>query len=118
MIIKSEIKVKKRSRLWYLLPIFLHVVGGLIAYFLLRGTDPSIAKNALWLVILSAAVTAIVFAVYIAYLNDMNAARERILTAKVINTKSGTIQYADVGQGSPVLAIHGAGGGFDQGLYY
>ncbi len=55
--------------------MFLHVVGGLIAYFMLRGTGSAIASNSLWLgIILSAAVTTIAFAVYIAYLNDMNAA--------------------------------------------
>jgi pimeloyl-ACP methyl ester carboxylesterase len=47
----------------------------------------------------------------------MVAARERISTAQVINTAIGPIQYADVGQGIPVLMVHGAGGGFDQGLF-
>lgn len=30
----------------------------------------------------------------------------------------GAIEYADVGTGAPVLVIHGAGGGFDQGLEF
>ena len=115
---RHEATTKRRSRLWYLLPIFLHVIGGLIAYFALRGSDHAIAKNSLWLgIILSAVATTLALAVYLAYVNDMIAARERISTAQVINTAIGPIQYADVGHGIPVLMIHGAGGGFDQGLF-
>ena len=105
-----------------MLPIFLHIVGGLVAYFLLRGSDPTIAKNSLWLgIILSAAVTTAALAVYVAFLNDMSSTRERISTgSKVANTAEfGPIEYADIGQSgsSPtVLAIHGTGGGFDQGI--
>ena len=38
-----------RSRWWYLLPIFLDIVGGIIAYFVLRHDDPQKAKNCLLL---------------------------------------------------------------------
>ncbi len=108
----------RRSRLWYLLPIFLHVIGGLIAYFALRGSDHAIARSSLWLgIILSAVATTFALAVYLAYINDMTAALERISTAQVINTAVGPIQYADVGHGIPVLMVHGAGGGFYQGLF-
>ncbi len=117
MTAKSDIK-KKRSRLWYLLPIFLHVAGGIAAYFILKESDPAIAKNSLWFgIALSAAVSIAGTAVYLAYLNDITATRERIATgSNVIDTAYGPIEYADVGQGSPVLVIHGTGGGFDQGL--
>src|SRR5215204_829111 len=117
MTIKSDYK-KKKSRLWYLLPIFLHVIGGIAVYMFLKGSDPRIAKNSLWLgVFLSAVATTIVAVVYLAYLNDISAAKERITTGStIINTAYGPIEYADVGQGNPVLAIHGTGGGFDQGL--
>jgi 2-hydroxy-6-oxonona-2,4-dienedioate hydrolase len=110
---------KRRSRLWYLLPIFLHIIGGLVAYFVVRGSDDAIARNSLWLgIILSAVTTSLAVAIYLAYLNDMTEARERIsTTVQVINTAYGPIQYADVGHGAPVLMIHGAGGGFDQGLF-
>ena len=40
---------QRRSRAWYLLPIFLGVVGGVIAYFVLRQDDSSLAKNCLYL---------------------------------------------------------------------
>ena len=38
-----------RSRWWYLLPIFLDIVGGVIAYFVLRQDDPQKARNCLLL---------------------------------------------------------------------
>ena len=41
--------VKSRSNGWYVLPIFLGWIGGLIAYFILRRDDPRKAKNCLYL---------------------------------------------------------------------
>jgi hypothetical protein len=38
------------------------------------------------------------------------------LSSKFVNTPCGVIEYADVGTGPVILAIHGAGGGFDQSL--
>lgn len=100
-----------------MLPIFLHAVGGLIAYFLLRGTDAATANNSFWLgIIISAVLTTIALAVFIAYINDMNALQERLSASKIVDTSMGKIEYTDVGQGIPILSIHGAGGGFDQGL--
>lgn len=85
---------------------------------MLRESNHTIARNSLWLgIILSTVATTLALAVYLAYVSDMAAARERISTAQVINTAYGPIQYADVGRGAPVLMIHGAGGGFDQGLF-
>ena len=34
-----------RSRMWYVLPIFLGIIGGVIAWFALRSTDGALAKN-------------------------------------------------------------------------
>jgi pimeloyl-ACP methyl ester carboxylesterase len=116
MVSKSEIQ-RHHSRLWYLLPIFLSIIGGLVAYFLVRSSDPTIAKNSLFIgIIITVVSCAIAVAVYVAYVNDMNVVRERISTSKTIDTPMGRIEYADVGQGIPILSIHGAGGGFDQGL--
>ena len=36
--------------------------------------------------------------------------------AQVVRTSRGPIEYAVIGDGPPVLVVHGAGGGFDQGL--
>ena len=38
-----------RSNWWFLLPIFLSIIGGVIAYFALRADDPAKAKNCLYL---------------------------------------------------------------------
>ncbi len=40
---------KQRSNAWFLLPIFFGVIGGIIAFFILRHDDPSKAKNCLYL---------------------------------------------------------------------
>jgi len=40
---------KRKSNIWFLLPIFLGVIGGIIAYFVLRNDDPPKAKNCLYL---------------------------------------------------------------------
>ena len=47
---------KRRSNLWFLLPIFLGLIGGIIAYFILRNDDPKKAKNCLYLSIVLAAI--------------------------------------------------------------
>ena len=36
--------------------------------------------------------------------------------SKVIATRVGDVEYAVVGEGTPYLYIHGAPGGYDQGL--
>jgi len=53
-----------------------------------------------------------------AYRTEIHAARKRIkASARVLETAAGRIEYGDAGDGPPVLMIHGAGGGFDQGLW-
>ena len=55
--------------------------------------------------------------VLIAYERDMRAARERIAAgSQIAQTRCGPIEYAVLGDGPPVLFVHGAGGGFDQAL--
>ena len=39
--------VKYRSKWWYLLPIFLGIVGGLVAWFALKNDDRKLAKHCL-----------------------------------------------------------------------
>ena len=115
---RHESPTNRRSRLWYLLPIFLSIVGGVIAYFVLRGNDPITARNTLWVgVVLATAATVAFLAIYASYNSEVGAARERVLAgSKVIETARGPIEYTTYGQGPPVLVIHGAGGGYDQGL--
>ncbi|HIC05476.1 MAG: hypothetical protein CXX67_03695 [Thaumarchaeota archaeon] len=40
---------KERSNWWYLVPIFLGLIGGIVAYFALRNDDRRKAKNCLFL---------------------------------------------------------------------
>ena len=55
-------EVRKRSNLWFLLPILLNVIGGVIAYFIIKDDDPRKAKNCLWLGVI---LTAISFAIFV-----------------------------------------------------
>ena len=116
---RHKAPTKRRSRLWYLLPIFLSIVGGIIAYFVLRESDAVTARNTLWVgVILASAAIVAFLAIYAVYNSEVGAARERVLAgSKVIESAMGPIEYTIYGQGPPILVIHGAGGGYDQGLF-
>ena len=52
------------------------------------------------------------------YAREIRAARRRLegLGSQVIETACGPVEFARVGEGYPVLVVHGALGGFDQGL--
>lgn len=54
-----------RSRWWYLLPILFDIIGGVIAYFILKDDDPKKAKNCLWLGIVLIAVEIGLFAIFV-----------------------------------------------------
>jgi pimeloyl-ACP methyl ester carboxylesterase len=47
----------------------------------------------------------------------MRLADERLSTSEFLTTPQGNIEYAVKGEGMPVLLLHGAGGGFDFGLW-
>ncbi|MCE9550710.1 MAG: alpha/beta hydrolase [Betaproteobacteria bacterium] len=62
-------------------------------------------------------ITGLFALVYANYQHDIHQARERILVgSQIAETPCGNIEYAVVGDGTPVLAVHGAGGGYDQGM--
>lgn len=72
-------------------------------------------RRILWLLLLLLAVFALL--IYFVYREDLNEARERLTGAsRIAETPCGPIEYAIAGTGAPVLVVHGAGGGFDQGL--
>jgi 2-hydroxy-6-oxonona-2,4-dienedioate hydrolase len=55
--------------------------------------------------------------VYAKYAHDLAAARSRLVDrSKTMVTSFGTMEYAVLGQGEPMLIVHGAEGGFDQSL--
>ncbi len=56
---------KPRSNAWFLLPILFGVIGGIIAFFILRHDDPRKAKNCLYLG-LAFMVIGIIFNIFIA----------------------------------------------------
>ena len=49
-----------RSRWWYLAPIFIGLIGGIIAYFAIRRDDPQKAKKCLWVGIILTAINVII----------------------------------------------------------
>ena len=62
------------------------------------------------------AVAALAAAV-LAYRKDIDVAFERVSAgSRIVQTPCGPIEYASAGDGDPVLVVHGAGGGFDQGM--
>jgi len=59
----------------------------------------------------------IAIAIMVIYTTDIRAARERLATGSLLaDTPCGIIEYAEAGEGPAVLVVHGAGGGFDQGM--
>lgn len=53
------------------------------------------------------------------YQRDISLACRRIARGgKTIETACGPIQYTEFGEGPPMLIVHGAGGGYDQGEYF
>jgi pimeloyl-ACP methyl ester carboxylesterase len=54
---------------------------------------------------------------YLRYRRDMRLARERVRAGShIVDTACGPIECAVRGEGPAVLVVHGAGGGYDQGL--
>jgi len=39
----------KRSWVWFLLPVFVHIIGGVIAYYALKPDEPRMAKDCLYI---------------------------------------------------------------------
>lgn len=56
-------------------------------------------------------------AIYTLYSRDIARATASLEgRSQLVDTEFGPIEYAEVGEGRPVLVIHGSGGGFQQGL--
>ncbi|MFO7817095.1 MAG: alpha/beta hydrolase [Desulfovibrionales bacterium] len=76
-------------------------------------------KKMLYILIGFLSIILIVLVVsFLFYKKQMKAAGERIQSeTRILETKYGKMEYAVRGHGKPILLIHGAGGGFDQGLW-
>jgi 2-hydroxy-6-oxonona-2,4-dienedioate hydrolase len=75
------------------------------------GEGPAVA---LLLILLVAVLFGLI---YTSYQRELRQARERVSTgSQIAQTPCGPIEYAVAGDGPPVLVVHGAGGGYDQGL--
>lgn len=64
-----------------------------------------------------AVLVAVAAFVILRYRRELAAARATVAQcSQIAATGSGPIEYSEQGSGAPLLSIHGAGGGFDQGL--
>jgi 2-hydroxy-6-oxonona-2,4-dienedioate hydrolase len=53
------------------------------------------------------------------FYTDIALARERVAQGSVlVATRCGPIEYQEAGSGVPLLAVHGSGGGYDQGMAF
>ena len=67
--------------------------------------------------ILVAAASAAGLMFYTRYRKEIRAIRDAVSRGSTIaETAAGEIEYAETGDGEPMFSIHGAGGGYDQGL--
>jgi pimeloyl-ACP methyl ester carboxylesterase len=74
-------------------------------------------RAAVALIGVGAAIAAVL--IWWQFRTDIMAAGTRIATgSEVIATPCGPIEYADAGTGVPLLAVHGSGGGYDQGMAF
>ena len=76
-------------------------------------------ERSLYLGIPAAVLAGLILFTYFSYRDDIVAAEARVSSgSQVVDTPCGPIEYALAGKGTPVLLVHGAGGGFDQGLEF
>lgn len=69
--------------------------------------------------LLLAVLTVAAVATAVVFRSDQQAAARRVTgKSHVIETRHGPMEFAERGQGPPLLMIHGTGGGFDQGLMF
>jgi pimeloyl-ACP methyl ester carboxylesterase len=78
---------------------------------------PRAVRDTIRMLFLSAATAAVSLPLLQSYRATMRAARQRISHGSAIAaTACGPIEFAMRGSGLPILVVHGAGGGFDQGV--
>lgn len=67
--------------------------------------------------IISAAATAVGVSAHARYRAEVAEIRSKLEAgSRIVETSAGPIEFAEAGEGGALLLIHGAGGGYDQGL--
>jgi pimeloyl-ACP methyl ester carboxylesterase len=75
-------------------------------------------SRVIWLAVLAATLVS-AFAIHARFTSDLAQAAERAAqSSTVIDTRCGPIEVQQAGQGTPLLMIHGSGGGHDQGMAF
>jgi len=75
------------------------------------------SSTPLLLVVASVAIVVGGVLVFLSYNDEVSRARAAASSGgRIANMAAGPIEYAERGVGTPLLSIHGAGGGYDQGL--
>jgi 2-hydroxy-6-oxonona-2,4-dienedioate hydrolase len=70
-----------------------------------------------FLLAMSITIAATASVAFLLYKNELGRMRDAASRGSVVaKFDIGPIEYVDSGVGTPLLSIHGAGGGFDQGL--
>jgi pimeloyl-ACP methyl ester carboxylesterase len=58
-------------------------------------------------------------ATFLVYWSELRSTRARLVAgSRIAPTRHGPIEYTVRGHGPPVLVVHGAGGGYDQGVHF
>jgi 2-hydroxy-6-oxonona-2,4-dienedioate hydrolase len=75
-------------------------------------------RRSVWIfIVLLASLIVASAEIFASFAHDLTAARARLVgRSKTIETSFGTLEYAAIGNGEPILAVHGAAGGFDQSI--
>ncbi|CAN5124742.1 alpha/beta hydrolase [soil metagenome] len=77
----------------------------------------ALRRRLLWIAMTLLLTTAL--SIWWRFDNDMRKARDRVARGSVlIETRCGPIEYEEAGAGLPLLAVHGSGGGHDQGMAF
>lgn len=74
-------------------------------------------RKRMWILYILLFLVGLVGTIYVVYNSDIRKAFQLVeARSNLMETPHGNIEYAETGEGSPVLILHGAGGGYDQGL--
>lgn len=78
----------------------------------------STVRNSIWILV-ALGLAAAALLIGWRFDKDIEQARARVAGGSVlIETRCGPIEYQEAGAGVPLLAVHGSGGGYDQGMAF